>query len=126
MKYIAVEGCELEAVSPATGTITVLPEQASTDTFINDKGVYFKEIKFSVSNSNGGGSVTDENGAGTGSILATCEDVLDITSGSDKKAVLEGDKDTSVSISGTASGEPASGTIVVRVKKAGQTDVSVT
>jgi hypothetical protein len=70
MSNVVVEGCTLEPVSPATGTVTVDENQASDEVFINDKGVYFKEIKFRVTGSNGGGSVTNNDGEGTGSIIA--------------------------------------------------------
>ena len=48
-KAIAVDGCVLVPVAPATGTITIEPNQASEEILINNKGVYFKEIKFKVS-----------------------------------------------------------------------------
>lgn len=122
MSDIAVLGCELEPVPPATGTISVASDP-SDEVFVGEKGVYFKEIKFSVSGSNGGGSVTNNNGTGTGSIIATGSDVQDKNG---NLVVLEGDMSASVPITGTAGQSPASGAIFVRVKKAGQTDVSVT
>lgn len=120
-KAIAVDGCVLEPVSPATGTITIEPNQASEDVFVSDKGVYFKEIKFKVTNSNGGGSVTNNDGEGEGSIIATGGNILFLPD--EDKVVLEGDLSDEVTISGTAGDQSASGIIKVRVKSAGQSDV---
>ena len=120
-KAIAVDGCTLEPVSPATGTISINPDQASTEIFINDKGVYFKEIKFSVSGSNGGGSVTNNDGTGQGSIIASGSDIISLPDGS--LAVLEGDMSAEVTINGTSGDHSASGVIKVKVSSAGQSDV---
>lgn len=121
MSYIAVLGCELEVVSPGTGTVTVT-SQPSSDIFINNKGVFFREIQFTVSGSNGGGAVTNNDGTGSGSIIASGADVLNIPS--NLMAVLEGDTSMPVSITGTAGQYTATGTVTVRVKNAGQRDVS--
>lgn len=120
-KAIAVDGCVLETVSPATGTITIEPNQASEDVFVSEKGVYFKEIKFKVANSNGGGSVTNNDGTGEGSIIATGGSILFLPD--EDKVVLEGDLSDEITISGTAGDQSASGIIKVRVKSAGQSDV---
>ena len=120
-KAIAVDGCVLEPVSPATGTITIEPNQASEDVFVGEKGVYFKEIKFKVANSNGGGSVTNNDGTGEGSIIATGGSILFLPD--EDKVVLEGDLSDEVTIDGTAGDQSASGIIKVRVKSAGQSDV---
>lgn len=122
MADLAVLGCELEPVSPATGTITVT-SSPSNDMFVGEKGIYFKEIKFSVAGSNGGGSVTNNDGTGEGSIIATGSDIQD---GEGNYVVLEGDLSAPVPITGTAGQSSASGEILVRVKKAGQTDVTAT
>lgn len=122
MSDIAVLGCELEPVPPATGEILVTSDP-STEVLVGETGVYFKEIKFSVAGSNGGGSVTNNDGTGEGSIIATGVNMQDKDG---NYVVLEGDLSDSVTIKGTAGQSPASGAIVVRVKKAGQTDVSVT
>lgn len=122
MSNVAVAGCTLEPVSPATGTITINPNQESQDTSINGNGVYFKEIKFSVSGSNGGGSVTNNDGTGDGSITASGAGMTDANG---NMTVLEGDF-ASVLIKGTSGQSSASGTIMVKVTKAGQTDVSLT
>ena len=123
MSNIAVLGCTLQAVAPGTGTITIDPNQESQEVFINNKGVYFKEIKFSVSGSNGGGSVTNNDGTGQGSIIATGSNMLDKDG---NIAVLEGDVSASVPISGTSGSSSASGAIIVKVVSAGQTDASLT
>jgi hypothetical protein len=120
-KAIAVDGCVLEPVSPATGTITIEPNQASEDVFVGEKGVYFKEIKFKVANSNGGGSVTNNDGTGEGSIIATGGNILYLPD--EDKVVLEGDLSDEVTISGTSGDQSASGIIKVRVKSAGQSDM---
>ena len=120
-KAIAVDGCTLEPVSPATGTITIEPNQASEDVFVGEKGVYFKEIKFKVTNSNGGGSVTNNDGEGEGSIIATGGNILFLPD--EDKVVLEGDLSDEVATSGTAGDQSASGIIKVRVKSAGQSDI---
>lgn len=120
-KAIAVDGCVLEPVSPATGTITIEPNQASEDVFVGEKGVYFKEIKFKVANSNGGGSVTNNDGEGEGSIIATGGNILFLPD--EDKVVLEGDLSDEVTINGTAGDQSASGIIKVRMKSAGQSDV---
>ncbi len=120
-KAIAVDGCVLEPVPPATGTITIEPNQASEDVFVGEKGVYFKEIKFKVANSNGGGSVTNNDGTGEGSIIATGDNILFLPD--EDKVVLEGDLSDEVTINGTAGDQSASGIIKVRVKSAGQSDV---
>lgn len=121
-KAIAVDGCVLVPVAPATGTITIEPNQASEEILINNKGVYFKEIKFKVSGSNGGGSVTNNDGTGEGSIIATGENIISLSDNS--TAVLEGDLSGEVTISGTAGDQSASGLIKVKVSSAGQTDVT--
>lgn len=123
MSNVVVEGCVLKPVLPATGTVTVDEGQASEEVFINNKGVYFKEIKFSVAGSNGGGSVTNNDGTGTGTILATGGDMLDAEG---NKIVLEGDQVVNVQIDGHAGDESATGYITVKVTNAGQTDVALT
>ncbi len=120
-KAIAVDGCVLEPVTPATGTITIEPNQSSEDIFVNEKGVYFKEIKFKVAGSNGGGSVTNNDGTGEGSIIATGDNILFLPD--EDKVVLEGDLSDEITINGTAGDQSASGIIKVRVKSAGQSDV---
>lgn len=125
MSAIVVNGCELEAVAPATGDIEIT-NSPSEDITVNDNGVFFKEIAFSVSNSNGGGSVTNNDGSGTGKIKATCTTVTDADGNG---VILVTDVSDSVTINGTkpsSSGSvPASGTITVKIKKAGQSDVEV-
>lgn len=116
-KPIAVDGCQLKPVSPATGVVTVT-SVASTKVLINGKGVFFKEIAFRVAGSNGGGAVSDNNGTGTGKITSSYTDITDTQNG----VLLKGDKVDNVSISGTAGGSSASGFISVEITDAGQTD----
>lgn len=122
MPAIAVKGCKLEVVPPGTGTVTITSDP-SDQIFVGDNGIFFKEIQFKVKNSNGGGSVGNNDGKGTGSIIATGSTVL---SGEDK-VVLLGDKSASVPINGTSPSSSGSvtGAVVVKVSNAGQTDVEV-
>lgn len=124
MPAVAVKGCKLEVVPPGTGTVTITSEP-SDQIFVDDNGIFFKEIQFKVEDSNGGGSVGNSDGKGTGSIIATGSTVL---SGEDK-VVLLGDKSASVPINGTSpssSGSvPSTGAVVVKVSDVGQTDVEV-
>ena len=91
---------------------------------VGDNGVFFKEISFSVSGSNGGGAVTNNDGTGSGKIKASGDNILD--SGGDS-VVLESDISDEIDINGTkpssSGSESASGKIKVRIKKAGQSDV---
>lgn len=116
-KAVAVDGCELEVVAPGTGDVTVVEGQVSDCDFARGKGIHFKEIKFKVKNSNGGGSVTNNDGTGEGSIIATGANIL---SPDGDMAVLLDDVSASVPISGHSGDSEASGSIIVRVKNAGQ------
>ena len=118
-KEIAVDGCQLKPVAPATGTVTIT-SIASTQVLINDKGVFFKEIAFTVAGSNGGGTVTDNNGTGSGKIVSAYTDITDTQNG----ILLKGDRVNGVAIAGTASGVPVSGSISVEITNAGQTDIT--
>lgn len=119
-KAVAVEGCQLTVVLPGTGTVTITSDP-SDEIFVNGKGVYFKEIKFKVENSNGGGPVTNNDGKGEGSIIATGEGILYPVGGD--KAVLLNDVSAAVTINGHAGDSAASGAVVVQVSNAGQSDV---
>lgn len=118
-KPIAVNGCELKPVAPATGTVNIT-SVASTHVKINGKGVFFKEITFTVAGSNGGGAVTDNNGTGSGKITASYDSMTDTQNG----VLLKGDKVDNVNIKGTAGGYTASGSISVEIVSTGQTDVN--
>ena len=119
-KAISVDGCQLAVVSPGTGDVEIT-SQPSDEIKINDKGVFFKEIKFSVSNSNGGGSVTNNDGTGQGSIIATGK-FITLTATGDKVVLLD-DVSASVPISGHSGSSSATGAVTVKVADAGQTDV---
>ena len=118
-KPIAVDGCQLKPIAPATGTVTIT-SVASTQVKINDKGVFFKEIAFTVAGSNGGGSVTNNDGTGNGKITASYDNITDTQNG----VLLKGDKVDNVNITGTSGSSSASGTISVEITDAGQTDVT--
>lgn len=117
---IAVSTCQLKPVSPATGTVTVT-SVASTQIKINGKGVFFKEIAFTVTGSNGGGAITDNNGVGSGKITSSYNDITDTQNG----VLLKGDKVSGVTINGTASSEPVipAPTITVEITDAGQSEI---
>jgi hypothetical protein len=114
---VAVDGCELEVVAPGTGDIEVEAGQVSDTELAGGKGIHFKEIKFKVSNSNGGGPVTNGDGKGEGSIIASGSNILNAAG---DKAVLEGDQSATVEIKGHAGQSSAVGAVIVRVKSAGQ------
>lgn len=118
---IAVNGCQLKPVSPATGTVTVT-SVASSQVLINGKGVFFKEIAFTIASSNGGGAITDNNGVGSGKITASYDAITDTQNG----VLRKGDKAENISITGTASGQPVTPApkISVEITDAGQTDVN--
>ena len=124
MPALAVKGCKLEVMPPGTGQVTITSDP-SDEILVGDNGIFFKEIQFKVENSNGGGTVLNNDGKGTGSIIATGSNIL---SGEDK-VVLQNDKSASVVINGTSpssSGStPSAGAVVVMVTQAGQTDVEV-
>lgn len=118
-KPIVVDGCQLEVVAPGTGDIEITSDPSET-VLVGGNGVFFKEIKFKVSNSNGGGSVTNNDGKGEGSITATGENVLN--SDGDKVVLLD-DMSSSVVINGHSGDSPAAGAVVVKVSDAGQDKV---
>lgn len=121
-KAVAVDGCTLEVVAPGTGDITITSDP-SDEILADGNGVFFKEIKFKVENSNGGGPVANGDGKGEGSIIATGSKIL----GNGDPVVLLDDMSASVTINGTkpssSGSEPASGAVVVKVSDAGQSDV---
>ena len=119
-KAIAVNGCRLEVVSPGTGDVEITSEP-SDEIKVDGNGVFFKEIQFKVSNSNGGGSVTNNDGKGQGSIIATGQ-FITLTETGDYVVVLD-DVSDAVPISGHSGDQSASGSVVVKVADAGQTDV---
>lgn len=112
-KYIAVQGCTLECTPVATAQIATSP---STTTKADGKACYRGSLTITVTNAT---AVTDGNGAGTGVITGSAQEVrID-----GQPAVLEGDK-VQITVSGTADGNPASGTVIVKISQAGQTYVS--
>lgn len=121
-KAVAVDGCTLEVVSPGTGKVTITSDP-SDEILAGGNGVFFKEIKFKVEKSNGGGPVVNNDGKGEGSIVATGSKIL----GNGDSVVLLNDVSVSITINGTkpssSGSEPAVGAVVVQVTDAGQTDV---
>lgn len=121
-KAVAVDGCTLTVVPPGTGKVTITSDP-SDEILAGGNGVFFKEIKFKVEKSNGGGPVANNDGKGEGSIVATGSKIL----GNGDPVVLLNDASVSVTIKGTkpssSGSESAVGAVVVQVTDAGQTDV---
>lgn len=112
-KYIIVQGCTLECTPAATAQIATSP---STTTKADGKACYRGSLTINVTKAT---AVTDGNGAGTGVITGSAQEVrID-----GQPAVLEGDK-IQITVSGTSGGNPASGTVIVKISQAGQTYVS--
>ena len=79
-KYIAVQGCTLECTPAATAQIATSP---STTTKADGKACYRGSLTITVTNAT---AVTDGNGAGTGEITGSAQEVrID-----GQPAVLEG------------------------------------
>ena len=121
LKYIAVEGCSLNfQVAGAQGTIKITGT-TSNKVKADGKAVY-KEIKFDIKNYNGG-AVTNADGTGTGSIIASAQHVK--VEGN--AVILEGDVSATITISGTTTTQsgktPVTTPDVVKVTAAGQTKV---
>ena len=120
-KNITVEGCTLEfMLEGASGDIEITGTP-STKVKADGKAVY-KEINFSISNYNGG-AITNGDGTGTGSIIATAQHVK--VEGN--PVILEGDMSATITISGTTTTQsgktPVTSPDVVKVTDAGQTKV---
>lgn len=122
-KSLAVDGCELEDTTGG-GNVSVT-SSPSTAVLADGKGVFFGAVALSVSGSDGGGSIGDGNGAGTGIITGTGSSICD---GTGQPALLEGDTAT-IQVSGTTTPPGGSPTpvgpipVTVKVKKAGQDKV---
>lgn len=115
-KPIVVEGCQL-LCSAGQGTISITAGQTSLKAKAGGKAIY-KTMAFTITNYVGG-AITDGNGTGAGSIIATSIH----TKVEGNRVFLEGDVSASVSLSGTASGFPATAVDVVRIQSAGQTKI---
>lgn len=123
-KSIVVKGCTLEISSGGSGPEPTVDSSPSDDVLINGKGVFFGEIKFSVSGVTAG-DIANADGEGSGTIKGTGASILDVASGN--KVVLEGDESAEITVDGTKPSQSgpvsASGKIKVKVSKAGQTDI---
>jgi hypothetical protein len=121
-KNIAVNGCTLE-ITGGSGPAPTITSTPSTKVLAGNKGVFFGEIAFSVSGVTAG-DIANSDGAGSGSIKGTGDNVLD---GSGNKVVLEGDISAEITVNGTKPSQsgpvPASGKIKVKVSAAGQSVV---
>lgn len=122
-KKIAVKGCELEdSTGGGTVSITSAPSTKSGDSVSAEvtNGIYYGDVGISVSGSDGGGTIGDGNGAGTGTIRGSGTKMTDENG---NPCLLEGDTAT-VSVTGTTTSGSTVVTVVtsvtVKVKKAGQ------
>ena len=120
---VAVEGCTLEIVG-GTGPEPSNDSTPSTKSFAGGKGIYFKEIAFSVSGVTAG-DIANSDGEGSGTIPATGSHICDANGDS---AVLEGDISAEITVNGTKPAPgggttSASGKIKVKVSAAGQSVV---
>ena len=119
LKNIAVKGCTLELQS-GTGDIEITGTE-STKVKADGKAVY-TEINFSISNYMGG-NITNGDGQGTGSIIASAQKVK--VEGN--AVILEGDESATITLDGTQPGpsgsQPATATDTVKVSDAGQSKV---
>lgn len=122
-KSIVVKGCTLEISSGGSGPEPTVDSSPSDNVLVNGKGVFFEEIKFSVSGVTAG-DIANADGEGSGTIKGTGASILDA---SGNKVVLEGDESAEITVNGTKPSQSgpvsASGKIKVKVSKAGQTDV---
>lgn len=121
---VAVEGCTLEIVG-GTGPEPSNDSTPSEKSFAGGKGIYFKEIAFSVSGVTAG-DIANSDGEGSGTIPASGSNILDYASGD--MAVLEGDISEEITVEGTKPAPgggttKASGKIKVKVSAAGQSVV---
>lgn len=120
-KAVAVDGCEIKDVTGG-GTVTITSQPSVKDE-AGGKGIYFGPLTFTVSGSNGGGSIGDSNGSGEGQIAGTG---TKICNASGNPAILLDDEVT-ITVKGTttsgSSTSPASGSITVKITKAGQDKV---
>lgn len=121
-KPVAVDGCTLTISSGGSGPAPSVTNSPSSNIKAGGKGVFFKEIKFSVSGVTAG-TITNADGAGEGTIKGTGSSILE----NGDKAVLEDDESALITVNGTMSTpsgpQSASGQIKVKVSKAGQSDV---
>ena len=119
---LAVDGCTLEISSGGSGPAPTVVNTPSDSIDVSGKGVFFKEIKFSVMGVTAG-DITNADGRGEGTISGTGENIDE----NGDYAVLEGDESEEITVEGTKSSPSgpvhASGKIKVKVKSAGQTDV---
>lgn len=124
--FVAVEGCTLQIQPPGNSDITPqITSVASKQVKIGGKGVFFKEIKFTIT---GYTSITiptwiAQKAPANGSIIATGKYAKDANG----KVVLVNDQSSTVVINGTMqsgnSTVPTTESVVVKVIDAGQTYV---
>ena len=121
-KALAVDGCTL-IIQGGTGPTPSITNQPSTKVLADGKGVFFKEIKVSLSGVTAG-TITNSDGQGEGTITGTGTKITDANG---DPAVLEGDVSANITVNGTmttqSGPQKASGVVTVKVSKAGQTVV---
>jgi len=69
-KYVAVEGCTVQVVAPAQGTVSIT-SQPSMKAKADGKGIYAGQLQISVSGLTQGSSGTATPGSATGAISPT-------------------------------------------------------
>lgn len=123
-KYWVVDGCELKLPEGSNGEIKITSDPES-DVFAGPKDdpkkVFAGKMSISVSNFQDA-EITDGNGTGTGNISGSSTNKAN-----GKNILLEGDS-VDVTITGTStkgsSTEEVTKTITVKIKNAGQSEVS--
>ena len=125
LKYIVVDGCQLQFQNGGQGTININPGQTSTKVKAGGKVVY-KTIKFTVTNYVGGEitiPLPPPAISGSGEINASSAHVK--VEGN--KVILEGDTSATITMNGQkpsgSSTVPATNDEVIKVVSAGQTKV---
>lgn len=121
LKYIAVDGCELEFTAGGNDESITITGTTSTKVKADGKAVY-KELKFSISGYNGQ-AITNHDGTGQGSIIASAQKVK--VEGN--AVILEGDMSAQITINGSTTTQSGKQDVTafefVKVKKAGQKKV---
>ena len=114
MKNVAVEGCQLTA-DTGTGNISI-DTPASTNTKVDNKGVYAGTVTISIKGLSGSGF---SNGTGSGTLTGTAQfNNLD-----QKPLILEGDKSVTIPVTAQIPNPPYTTTVptIVTIQSAGQT-----
>ena len=121
LKEIAVDGCTLEFQNGGNNESILITGTTSTKVKADGKAVY-KELKFSISGYNGQ-AITNSDGTGQGSIIATAQHVK--VEGN--AVILKGDTSALITINGSTTTQSGKQDVtameIVKVTDAGQTKV---